>query len=87
MYEPWGYEEDHIASPQEAVNEWADWVGIEHRDRQWLLHDRDIWVKNPHYTGPDQRHPEDDSNQWEDTHFADGTPTAVYDDGNWKRRR
>ena len=29
-------------------------------DCQWVLTDRDVWHKNPHYSGPDQRHPEDE---------------------------
>lgn len=40
----------------------------------------------PHYTGPEQRHPED-TGDWTVWSFADGTPTSVYDDGNWKRYR
>lgn len=33
--------------------------GEAHRDRQWILSDRDVWHRNPSYTGPEQRHPED----------------------------
>jgi hypothetical protein len=45
--EPRDYEETHLASPQEAVNEWARNVGAERLDCQWLLHDWDVWVRNP----------------------------------------
>ena len=27
--------------------------------RAWILSDRDVWYRNPYYTGPPQRHPED----------------------------
>ena len=77
----------------ESVREWAWWAGQEprFRDQQWLLHDYDVWIENPHYTGPEQRHPEDYTNEMEDayynTHFSDGTPVSVYDDGNWGRNK
>jgi hypothetical protein len=34
--------------------------GYLHLDRQWLLTNYDTYVKNPHYVGEDQPHPEDD---------------------------
>lgn len=42
-----------------AMNEWALVVGQDRPDRAWLLSDYDVWVVNPHYTGPRQPHPED----------------------------
>lgn len=30
----------------------------------WLLHDFDMWVKNPHYRGTPVPHPEDDSDSY-----------------------
>ena len=53
---------DEAARPittAEAVREWAWVVGAERADTQWLLSDYDTWERNPHYTGPAQRHPED----------------------------
>jgi hypothetical protein len=44
---------------QEALREWAWIVGADRPDDQWLLSDYDSWEPNPHYTGPDQGHPED----------------------------
>lgn len=45
----------------------ADWDREAARERgredpssAWILTDRDVWHKNPFYTGPEQRHPEDD---------------------------
>lgn len=44
----------------------ADWdrleareLGADRPDQQWILTDRDVWHRNPFYTGPDQGHPED----------------------------
>ena len=44
---------------QEAIRQWAYMVGINRQDQQWLLSDYDSWERNPHYTGPDQGHPEE----------------------------
>ena len=52
--------EERVATDREAMIEHAWAVGVEHRDRAWLLDDRDVWVRNPHYHGPAVRHPEDD---------------------------
>ena len=82
--DPW---EDRVATPDEAVREWAWNAGQDRLNDQWMLHDWDVWVRNPHYTGPDQGHPEDAEREWHDTHFDDGTPTSVYDDGNWGKDR
>lgn len=43
---------------QEAVREFAWNAGYERPDVAWLLHDFDVWVKNPHYNGPPVPHPE-----------------------------
>lgn len=51
---------ERVATDAEAVREMAYNVGAERPDRAWLLDDRDVWVKNPHYVGPPVRHPEDD---------------------------
>jgi hypothetical protein len=53
--------EDRVATPTEAVREWARNVGWypRYKDSQWILSDYDTWERNPHYNGPDQGHPED----------------------------
>jgi hypothetical protein len=53
-------EHDHLATMSESVMEWAANCGGDtcRIDRAWLLHDFDVWVANPHYTGPAQPHPE-----------------------------
>lgn len=33
-------------------------VGFMNPDQQWILSDRDVWYRNPHYSGPEQPHPE-----------------------------
>src|SRR4051812_7124568 len=60
-------DEDHfrpLATPAEAVAEFACNAGGEYPDRAWLLHDFDVWVKNPFYVGPPVPHPESDD--WRD---------------------
>ena len=50
----------HLATPAEAVAEFAYNYGMDHPTEAWILHDWDVWVANPHYSGPKVRHPEDD---------------------------
>jgi len=45
---------------QEAVREWVWNVGQDRSDQQWILSSYDTWERNPHYTGADQGHPEDE---------------------------
>lgn len=73
----------------DAVREWARNVGYYPRfiNCQWLNHDCDVWVENPHYRGPKQRHPEDCDYEMYDEFFADGTPVSLFDDGNWGWKR
>jgi len=42
-----------------ADREYAENVGSDNRDRAWILSDRDVWYRNPYYTGPAVPHPED----------------------------
>ena len=44
---------------QEAVRQWVWDKGQDVPDQQWLCSPYDSWERNPHYTGPDQGHPED----------------------------
>lgn len=52
-----------LATPVEAMREYAANIGDDPRyiERAWILTDYDVWVKNPHYAGPPQPHPEDDA--------------------------
>lgn len=56
------YEEhdDQLATPDDAVQEYARNVGAENPGRCWLITSYDSWVRNPFYTGPETRHPEED---------------------------
>lgn len=47
------------ATPADAMREYAQNVGDLFADRQWILTDYDVWVRNPHYFGPEQPHPEE----------------------------
>ena len=51
---------------QEAVREWVWTVGQDRSDQQWVLSAYDTWERNPHYRGPDQGHPEDYYEDYED---------------------
>lgn len=44
------------------MREWAWNVGSYDCfvNQQWLLHDYDVWLLNPHYQGTGQPHPEDE---------------------------
>jgi len=55
-------EQDHIATGGESLREFAFNAGMDHPEHCWLCDPRDVWVKNPHYTGPEQPHPEDNEN-------------------------
>ena len=50
------------ATTGEAISEWARNCGSDpHRiGEQWLLTDYDIFVRNPHYTGSAQPHPDEE---------------------------
>ena len=54
-----------LATYDDAMAEYARNMGDQRADQQWLLSDYDVWVKNPHYVGPPQPHPEDDSGYYD----------------------
>ena len=35
-------------------------IGEQNQDRCWILSDRDVWYRNPYYTGPVRPHPEEE---------------------------
>ena len=45
---------------QPHIREWARNVGESRQDQEWLLTEYDSWERNPWYSGPPGRHPEDD---------------------------
>lgn len=53
--------EDRMATPAQADQEWVRNVGMDRPDEEWILSDRDVWYRNPFYTGViHPGHPEDD---------------------------
>ena len=45
--------------------------GYNNQDCEWILTDRDVWHKNPYFTGtPSGRHPEDDQ-EWQEENNAE----------------
>lgn len=62
---------ERVATPSEARAEYAANAGAEDVGRQWILTPWDTWERNPHYSGPEQRHPEADP---EDAEMAPPAP-------------
>jgi hypothetical protein len=62
---------------QDAVRQWAWAYGEERLDCEWILSDYDSWERNPHYTGPKGRHPEDYSD-YDDHVVPDSSVKEVY---------
>ena len=50
----------------ETLHQYAGVYGEDRPDQEWILSPYDTWEKNPHYTGLPGRHPEDDSDCWDD---------------------
>lgn len=69
------------ATDAEFDREGAREVGYENQNHAWVLSDRDCWYANPFYTGPKVKHPEDDSDCYEqdDCELAAKAP-YVYED-------
>lgn len=73
-----------LATNDQALHEFAFNVGRHPHNinRQWILGHNDVWIKNPHYTGPDQVHPEDidwdddEPEEFDCDNFADGEALA-----------
>jgi hypothetical protein len=53
------YEEGQLATPADAMREFALNTGHDVPDREWILTDFDVWVKNPFYKGKPGPHPEE----------------------------
>ena len=49
-----------IATYTEAFKEFARNAGADQPEAAWILTPWDTWERNPAYSGPPQRHPEDD---------------------------
>lgn len=64
------------ATNNDALNEFARNVGRECPHLAWLLHDSDVWVSNPFYTGEPVPYPESDEDEGEEDIDCDD-----FDDG------
>ena len=54
-----GYEEDRMATPQDAEREYAENFGRMRPDIAWICTPRDQIMRNPFYVGLPQPHPDD----------------------------
>ena len=52
---------------------------MDNPDRAWLLHDWDVWVKNPFYAGPPVPHPESDEAYDDDADDAENLAAEMSD--------
>lgn len=71
-----------LATHTDAMREFAWNAGAEFPESQWLLTSYDVWVRNPHYSGPPQRHPEDDADCYLDDEIETGTD-RLHAQGKW----
>lgn len=55
------------ATNNDALREYARNAGAMAQQSQWILTPWDTWERNPFYAGPEQRHPEDDHYDDEDS--------------------
>lgn len=56
----WNDDYDYPPTANELLRWEADSIGEHHPDREWVLTDYDVWMRNPHYTGVRTNgHPED----------------------------
>lgn len=78
-------EENMLATEDDAEREYTRNVGRERSDSEWILSDRDVWYRNPFYTGPKGRHPEDNDEWYNDDELRELAfidqfcPEAEYD--------
>lgn len=49
-----------LVTVADAEREYVFNVGCEDDTRPWICSDRDVWYRNPFYSGPPVQHPEED---------------------------
>ena len=69
-------EDDRLATPSEAVKEYARNYGSDNPDQEWVLSPFDSWERNPFYRGPRGPHPEDDHGLVEGMYDIGGLETG-----------
>ena len=66
--ELYGLEEHERDCGTSTYAEWdrdeAYHKGEANSDQCWILTGADVWHRNPFYTGPEKRHPEDDRDEY-----------------------
>lgn len=70
-----------LATPNDAMHEFARNVGRERPESAWILTPYDVWQANPFYTGPKVAHPESD-NAWDEEPLYNPAPFPVVDDND-----
>lgn len=74
--------EEHLsqgAYMKAAEREYARNVGEQTPDTQWILSPHDIWMRNPHYTGEEQPHPEENDDREMALDFLEAHVKGVVD--------
>jgi hypothetical protein len=51
--------DDELATPADAMREYAQNVGSDNPSWAWVLTPYDVWMPNPYYMGEPQPHPDD----------------------------
>jgi hypothetical protein len=71
--------DDHYATIGDAMREHTRNAGADRPDIAWILTPHDVWMANPHYTGPAVMHP-DDAEQEEKNRYDDMLASQYEDD-------
>jgi hypothetical protein len=72
------FEEDDapLATPMDAMREYAENVGRDNPDAAWIITPYDVWMENPFYDGPSVPHPDDYPDDYDE---YDGEPMGPND--------
>ncbi len=75
-------EQEEFEFTYTSESEWdraeASERGYHNPDSEWILTNRDVWHKNPYFTGtPTNRHPEDDNEALQEDLDAEGEEDSL----------
>ena len=82
MFSPWDTPDDRLATPADAMREYAQNAGEDVPEAAWILTPYDVWMRNPHYSGPEVPHPDDwheDDEHGPEDWDGDGRPREWFD--------